>query len=96
MCLRQAVHAGRVDSRLVGLDYEVSAKRLDLAAERRSARDAGGLAAAVAAAEPQFPAYHRLVKAPADYRALVAAGEPRAMVARSAPDAGGLGPRSSG
>ena len=76
MRLLSAVHSGRVDPRLVGFDYDVSAKRLDLAAALRSARGAGGLSAAVAAAEPQFPVYHRLVKALADYRALVASGEP--------------------
>ncbi len=76
MRLLQSVHGGRVDPRLVGFDYDVSAKRLDLAAALRSARDGGGLPAAVAAAEPQFPVYHRLVKALADYRARAAAGEP--------------------
>ncbi len=76
MRLLQSAHVGRVDPRLVGFDYDVSAKRLDLAATLRSARDAGGLPAAVAAAEPQFPVYRRLVKALADYRSLAAAGEP--------------------
>jgi murein L,D-transpeptidase YcbB/YkuD len=76
MRLLQSAHAGRVDPRLVGFDYDVTDKRLDLAAALRSARDAGGLPAAVAAAEPQFPVYRRLVKALADYRALAAAGEP--------------------
>ena len=70
MRLLQSAHWGRVDPRLVGFDYDVSAKRLDLAAALRSARDAGGLPAAIAAAEPQFPVYRRLVKALADYRAL--------------------------
>jgi L,D-transpeptidase YcbB len=76
MRLLQSAHAGRVDPRLVGFDYDVSGKRLDLAAVLRQARDAGGLPAAVAAVEPQFPVYRRLVKALADYRALAAAGEP--------------------
>ena len=76
MRLLQSAHWGRVDPRLVGFDYDVSAKRLDLAAVLRSTRDAGGLPAAVAAAEPQFPVYRRLVKALADYRARAAAGEP--------------------
>ena len=76
MRLLQSAHWGRVDPRLVGFDYDVSAKRLDLAAVLRSTRDAGGLPAAVAAVEPQFPVYRRLVKALADYRALAAAGEP--------------------
>jgi len=75
MRLLSSVHEGRVDPRLVGFDYDVSAKRLDLAAALRSTRDKGGLAAAVAAAVPHFPVYHRLVKALADYRALAAAGE---------------------
>jgi murein L,D-transpeptidase YcbB/YkuD len=76
MRVLSSVHEGRVDPRLVGFDYDVSAKRLDLAAALRSTRDAGGLPAAIAAAEPQFPVYHRLVKALADYRAMAAAGEP--------------------
>jgi murein L,D-transpeptidase YcbB/YkuD len=75
MRLLSSLHEGRVDPRLVGFDYDVSAKRLDLAAALRSTRDKGGLAAAVAAAVPQFPVYHRLVKALADDRARAAAGE---------------------
>jgi murein L,D-transpeptidase YcbB/YkuD len=83
--LLQAVHWGRVDPRLVGFDYDVTAKILDLATDLRIARDGGGLAAAVAAAEPQFPVYRRLVKALADYRALAAAGEPAPVPALAAP-----------
>jgi L,D-transpeptidase YcbB len=84
MRLLSSVHEGRVDPRLVGFDYDVNAKRLDLAAALRSTRDAGGLPAAVAAAEPQFPVYRRLVKALADYRALAAAGEPEPVPALGA------------
>jgi murein L,D-transpeptidase YcbB/YkuD len=76
MRLLQSAHWGRVDPRLVGFDYDVRAKRLDLAAELRAARDKGGLPVAVAAVEPQFPVYRRLVKALAAYRTLAAAGEP--------------------
>ncbi len=76
MRLLQSVHWGRVDPRLVGFDYDVTTKRLDLAADLRKARDGGGLPAAVAAAEPQFPVYRRLVKALADYRAIAAAEPP--------------------
>jgi L,D-transpeptidase YcbB len=76
MRLLSSVHEGRVDPRLVGFDYDVSAKRLDQAQLLRSTRDAGGLAAAVAAAEPAFPVYRRLLKALAEYRALAVAGEP--------------------
>jgi murein L,D-transpeptidase YcbB/YkuD len=76
MRLLSTLHEGRVDPRLVGFDYDVSAKRLDLAALLRSTRDAGGLPAAIAIAEPHFPVYRRLVKALGDYRALAAAGEP--------------------
>jgi len=76
MRLLQAAHWGRVDPRLVGFDYDVTSKRIDLAAALRAARDAGGLPAAVAAAEPQFPVYRRLVKALADYRAIAAAEPP--------------------
>jgi murein L,D-transpeptidase YcbB/YkuD len=75
MRLLSSVHEGRVDPRLVGFDYDVSSKKLDRAAALRAARDSGGLAAAVAAAEPQFPVYRRLVKALGDYRA-IAASEP--------------------
>jgi murein L,D-transpeptidase YcbB/YkuD len=81
MRLLQTVHWGRVDPRLVGFDYDVTTKRLDLATDLRTARDAGGLSAAAAAAEPQFPVYRRLVKALADYRALAAAGEPETVPA---------------
>ena len=76
MRLLSAVHEGRVDPRLVGFDYDVSARRLDLAQTLLSKRDTGGLGAAVAAAEPSFPVYRRLVKALAEYRALAQAGEP--------------------
>jgi murein L,D-transpeptidase YcbB/YkuD len=78
--LLQTVHRGRVDPRLVGFDYDVTVKRLDAAAQLRTARDHGGLADAVSAAEPQFPVYRRLVKALADYRAL-ARSEPPAVPA---------------
>ena len=71
-----ALHVGRVDPRQVGFDYDVSQKRLDLAAVLRQSRGAGGLAKAREAAEPPFPVYHRLVKALNDYRAIAAAGEP--------------------
>jgi murein L,D-transpeptidase YcbB/YkuD len=73
MRLLESVHRGRADPRLVGFDYDVSTKRLDLAKELHIARDGAGMRAAVAAAEPQFPVYHRLVKALADYRAIAAA-----------------------
>ena len=68
MRLLQSAHWGRVDPRLVGFDYDVTTKRLDLAAALRAARDKGGLPAAIAAVEPQFPVYRRLVGALADYR----------------------------
>jgi murein L,D-transpeptidase YcbB/YkuD len=80
MRLLQSAHWGRIDPRLVGFDYDVREKRLDLASQLRAARDGGGLAAAVSAAEPQFPVYRRLVKALAEYRALAAA-EPAAVPA---------------
>jgi murein L,D-transpeptidase YcbB/YkuD len=76
MRLGQSAHWGRVDPRLVGFDYDVTSKRLDLATALRAARDAGGLGAAVAAAEPQFPVYRRLVKALGDFRAIAAAEPP--------------------
>jgi murein L,D-transpeptidase YcbB/YkuD len=70
MRLLQSAHWGRIDPRNVGFDYDVASKRLDLARDLRSARDGDGLSAAIAAAEPPFPVYRRLVKALADYRAL--------------------------
>ena len=76
MRLLQSAHWGRVDPRTVGFDYDVESKRIDLASALRAARDRGGLPAAVAAAEPQFPVYRRLVKALADYRAIAAAEPP--------------------
>jgi murein L,D-transpeptidase YcbB/YkuD len=76
MRLVQSAHWGRVDPRLVGFDYDVREKRLDLASSLRAVRDEGGLAAAVAAAEPQFPVYRRIVKALAEYRALAGAEPP--------------------
>lgn len=78
MRLLQSAHRGRVDPRRVGFDYDVSSKKIDLAGALRDARGGGGLPAAVAAAEPQFPVYRRLVKALADYRAL-ASREPAAL-----------------
>ena len=72
-----SVHAGRVEPRLVGFDYDVSAKRLDALVSLRSARDDfGGLSAAAEWARPPFPIYYRLMNALARYRGLAAAGEP--------------------
>lgn len=77
-----AVHQGRVDPRVVGFDYDLSARRLDPLATLRSARDdAGGLAAAVTRVKPQFPVYERLVGALARYRRLASAGEAPAVPA---------------
>jgi L,D-transpeptidase YcbB len=76
MRLLQSLHWGRVDPRLVGFDYDVTSRRLDLATTLRSARDGAGLPAAAEAAEPQFPVYHRMIKALADYRSLAAAEPP--------------------
>jgi murein L,D-transpeptidase YcbB/YkuD len=71
-----SAHNGRVDPRLVGFDYDVNHKRLDLEAVLRASRGAGGLEQAREDAEPPFPVYHRLIKALAEYRAIAAAGEP--------------------
>jgi murein L,D-transpeptidase YcbB/YkuD len=71
-----SAHQGRVDPRLVGFDYDVNHKRLDLEAVLRASRGAGGLEQAREDAEPPFPVYHRLIKALAEYRAIAAAGEP--------------------
>jgi murein L,D-transpeptidase YcbB/YkuD len=84
MRLLATLHEGRVDPRLVGFDYDVSAKRLALAALLRSTRDAGGLPAAIEIAEPHFPVYRRLIEALADYRGLAAAGEPEPVPALAA------------
>ncbi|HVQ29358.1 MAG TPA: peptidoglycan-binding protein, partial [Vicinamibacteria bacterium] len=82
MRLLQSAHRGRVDPRNVGFDYDVTSKRIDLATALRAARDGKGFPAAVAAAEPQFPVYHRLVNALADYRTL-ASHEPAPLPALS-------------
>ena len=82
MRLLQSAHRGRVDPRTVGFDYDVTSKRIDLATALRAARDGKGLTAAVAAAEPQFPVYHRLVKALGEYRTL-ASNEPPSLPALS-------------
>ena len=71
-----SVHQGRVDPRMVGFDYDVNHKRLDLAAVLRASRGRGGLEQAREENEPPFPVYHRLIKALAEYRAIAAAGEP--------------------
>ena len=72
-----SVHEGRVEPRMVGFDYDVSAKRLDALASLRSARDeVGGMATAVELVRPLFPVYYRLMNALAVYRGLAAAGEP--------------------
>ena len=76
MRLLRHVRVGRVDPRSVGFDFDVSAKELELPAVVRSARDGGGCAAAVDAAEPPFVFYKRLVKTLADYRSYAARGEP--------------------
>ena len=76
MRLLQSLHWGRVDPRHVGFDYDVTSRRLDLATTLRSARDGAGLPAAIAAVEPQFPVYRRMIKALGDYRSLAAAEPP--------------------
>lgn len=77
MRLLSSAHQGRVDPRLVGFDHDPATHPLDLAALLRDARDAGGLAAAIATAEPRFPVYRRLVKALAHYRAMAVEEPPR-------------------
>ena len=72
-----SVREGRVEPRMVGFDYDVSAKRLDGLVSLRSARDDfGGLSAEAEWARPPFPIYYRLMNALARYRGLAAAGEP--------------------
>jgi murein L,D-transpeptidase YcbB/YkuD len=72
-----SVHQGRVDPRVVGFDYDLASRRLDLLPTLRSARDeAGGLPAAVDRVKPQFPVYDRLRAALARYRRAASAGEP--------------------
>ncbi len=68
----------------MGFRYDVSARRLDVPAALRQARDSG-IEAAVDAAAPGFPVYRRLRDALSRYRALAEAGEPAAVPA--------LGPR---
>ena len=74
--LLEDAHRGRIDPRSVGFDIDVGAKRLDLPATLRAARDGGGCAAALAGVQPQHAAYRRLVEALGRYRALAANGEP--------------------
>jgi murein L,D-transpeptidase YcbB/YkuD len=76
MRLLQTVRWGRVDPADDDFEYDVRGKRLDLAATLRGARDSGGLAAAIAAAEPRFPTYRRLLDALRRYRELAAAEPP--------------------
>jgi murein L,D-transpeptidase YcbB/YkuD len=77
-----SVHQGRVDPRVVGFDYDQAARRLDPLATLRAARDeAGGPAAAVERAKPQFPVYERLIGALARYHRLASLGEPPAVPA---------------
>lgn len=77
-----SVHQGRVDPRVVGFDYDLTARRLDPLVTLRSARDdEGGLPAAVGRVKPQFPVYERLAGALARYRQLASAGEAPAVPA---------------
>jgi murein L,D-transpeptidase YcbB/YkuD len=77
-----SVHQGRVDPRVVGFDYDLTARRLDPLATLRSARDdEGGVPAAVGRVKQQFPVYERLVGALARYRQLASAGEAPAVPA---------------
>jgi murein L,D-transpeptidase YcbB/YkuD len=72
------VRLGRIDPRLVGFDYDVAPKEIDLPRALRAARDGEvpGLETALAASEPPFGAIRRLLHALARYRALAAAGDP--------------------
>jgi murein L,D-transpeptidase YcbB/YkuD len=71
------VRQGRVDPRLIGFDYDVAPKAIDLPRALRAARDGEvpGLETALAASEPPFGAIRRLLHALARYRALAAAGD---------------------
>ena len=54
MRLLSSLHVGRVDPRVVGIAYDVTARQLDPLESLRSARDgAGGIAAAADRAPPQ-------------------------------------------
>ena len=77
-----SVSRGRVDPRVVGFDYDLSARRLDPLPTLRAARDgAGGVPAAVERLQPPFAVFGRLRTALAAYRKLAAAGEPPAVPA---------------
>ena len=77
MRLLSSLHVGRVDPRVVGIAYDVTARRMDPLEALRSARDgAGGLAAAADRVRPQTAVYTRLVDALTAYRELAAGGEP--------------------
>jgi murein L,D-transpeptidase YcbB/YkuD len=76
MRLLSSLHVGRVDPRVVGIGYDVAAKRMDPLEAVRSARDGGGgLAAAADRVRPQTAAYQRLVDALGFYRRLAAVGD---------------------
>ena len=77
MRLLSSLHVGRVDPRVVGIGYDVTARRMDPLEALRSARDgAGGLAAAADRVRPQTIVYKRLVDALAAYKTLAATDEP--------------------
>jgi murein L,D-transpeptidase YcbB/YkuD len=73
--LLASVHEGRVDPRIVGFNYDVTPRRLDVKQALTRARSEG-VPAALAAVVPTFPVYARLVTALRQYRALQEAGEP--------------------
>jgi len=74
--LLSAVRRGRVDPATLNWGYDVTPRKLDLAATLRAARDGEGVAATLTALQPPFAHYTRAMRALAASRALVAPGEP--------------------
>ncbi len=77
----KAVNVGRVDPATMLWGYDIAAKKLDLTAALRDARQGGGLADALEALQPPFTHYRRARRMAAIYRDLAKAGEPPAVPA---------------
>ena len=72
----KAVNVGRVDPATMLWGYDIAAKKLDMTAALRDARQGGGLADALEALQPPFPHYRRARRMAAIYRDLARNGEP--------------------
>ena len=79
----KAVNVGRVDPATMLWGYDVAAKKLDLTAALREARQ-GGLGDVLEALQPPFPHYRRARRMAAIYRDLARNGEPPVVPALAA------------